>query len=259
MEIKLLEGTPDPEESVCESARNDYRADGVIGYSFEDLMGEIEPDEEHLPDYDNEGELMSKKQLLEAKKRTLIDHLMDSDHWGPFEHPQAKVAIQGITRVVSHQLVRHRHFSYDQQSLRYVEIGDVDDVEDQFQIPKGVDEGGFRHREGYQELDDPEKTRDYYLNAYEHAISYYKRLIGQGVPQQEARKVLPMGIKTNVVMSGNARAWMHILQVRTRADVQGETKRAADAILDELEDWMPYTFGKYRDMLESGYFKHLAP
>ena len=67
-----------------------------------------------------------------------------------------------------------------------------------------------------------------------------------------------MGIKTNIVMSGNARAWMHILHVRRKADVQGETRRCAEAIFEELKEWMPYTFERY-DEMQGKQLKGLCP
>lgn len=270
MNVKLLNGTENPENEVCRAARNDYRPDGVIGHSFEKVLGggsidgwaidevvnergiDIEPAEtSRLTDLPDDVE-------LEARKRTLIAHLMDSGHWGPFEHPQAVVAIEGVTRVLTHQLVRHRHFSYDQQSLRYVEVENVEDVFEQFQLPKFRGEDFDVDREGVHELRDPDRVEKLYRDAYQDASAYYQMLLDQGVPREQARKVLPMGTKTNIVMSGNARAWMHILHVRTRADVQGETRRCAEAIFDELREWMPYTFDRYDEMLDTK-LKNLAP
>lgn len=239
MNVKLIEATPNPEEAMCRAARNDYRSEGIIGYEFEDIMNDVDADEHHIN---------STEDILEAKKRTLIDHLIKHGHWGPAEHPQAVLAIEGVTRVVTHQIVRHRHFSYDQQSLRYVSIEDVDDVEDQFRIPEFQGDGEIAvSREGVSEIDHPDEVDHTYRAAYRDAISHYQKLLDDGVPQEKARLVLPMGIKTNIVMSGNARAWMHVLNVRDKADVQGETQRCARAINDELRTWMSYTFKKYEE------------
>lgn len=245
MKVKLIRATEKPEELVCTSARNDYRSDGIIGYSFEEIIESVEPKEEHLMDSINP---------IEERKRTLLDHLMDSGHWGPFEHPQATIAIEGVTRVVTHQIVRHRHFTFDQQSFRYVEVDDIDpkkppqdrgDIKRTFQFPEFRGEDFDVDREGIHEIASEEAANTQYSSAYIRAVDHYENLVGIGVPKEQARKVLPMGIKTNIVMSGNARAWMHILNVRTKADVQGETRRCAELIFQELKTWMPYTFEKY--------------
>ena len=250
MNVRLLNGTENPEVEVCRAARNDYRAEGVIDYDFEEVMGAIDADEEHLG---------SGLGVHEARKRTLIDDLMGDYHWGPFEHPQAIVAIEDVTRVLTHQLVRHRHFSYDQQSLRYVEVDDVEDVFDQFQMPEFRGGEAFDvDREGVHEIEDHDRVEMLYRDAYNEAVHYYQLLLDQGVPREQARKVLPMGTKTNIVMSGNARAWMHILHVRRKADVQGETRRCAEAIFEELKEWMPYTFERY-DEMQGKQLKGLCP
>lgn len=213
MNITLINGSENPEQLVCMAARNDYRTDGVIDHSYEEIMGE-------------------------NTQEDLLDHLMRSGHWGPFEHPQAVVAIEGVTRVMMAQITRHRQFSFDVMSLRYV---DVDD--DVCQVPTDLEVS----RDGVHDV--PEKAQQMIAESYERSVEDYRELIDDGVPAEEARKVLPMGTKVNIVMSGNARAWMHILKVRTKADVQGETRRVADAIFDELGGWMPYTFEKYAEML----------
>lgn len=239
MNVELISGSPDPEELVCRAARNDYRADGLIGHSFGEIMGDIDAN------VDVGTQHTSRTVHTESQMRTLIDHLIDHGHWGPFEHPQAVVAIEGVTRVVTHQIVRHRHFSYDQQSLRYVGVEDTDSIDETFHVPEfseiEVD------REGVHQIENPDGVEAEFRDSYEHAIEHYRRLLDRDVPKEIARKVLPMGIKTNIVMSGNARAWMHVLNVRTKANVQGETRECADAIFDELAEWMPYTFQKYDD------------
>lgn len=249
MNVELVQGTPQPEQVVCVAARNDYRPDGTIGHAFKDVISDIEPDAEHSEYPDNPAlPAEGSKNWIESRKRTLIDHLIDHGHWGPFEHPQATIAIEGISRVVSHQIVRHRHFTYDQQSLRYVDVSEGD-LRNLFQYPEFRGDDFDVDREGVHEFDTDE-AHGIYSTAYADAMSSYRRLLDLGVPKEQSRKVLPIGIKTNIVMSGNARAWMHILNVRTKSNVQAETRRCAEAIFQELKDWMPYTFEKYdKDVL----------
>ena len=255
MKVELVNATENPEVELCRAARNDYRSDGIIGYSFDDIMDtgdEISSDDSDVQ-WLRENEWFKDRfehGVTAVRVKKLIDHLMKSGHWGPFEHPQATIAIEGVTRVVTHQLVRHRHFTYDQQSLRYVEVdasGDSrEELEDTFQFPPFIDDGEVVSREGVEEID-PEYVEKYYKAAYSAASDWYNALLEEGVPREQARKVLPMGVKTNIVISGNARAWMHILNVRDKGDVQGETQRCAKAINEELEEWMPYTFQKYKE------------
>lgn len=246
MEVGLIRSTPRPEDLVARAARNDYRSAGIIGYTLDELLEDATVDEEvkeSAVEYRKENDDAEFAIDTEAKKRTLLKHLMTSGHWGPFEHPQATVSLEGVTRVLMAQITRHRHFTFDIMSLRYVNV--QDEGLDRFQIPKGVERGGFQSREGFEELENPERVEQLYTEAYENDIETYRNLLDEGVPAQEARKVLPMGTKVNITMSGNARAWMHILNVRTKADVQGETRRAAEEIFEEMKEWAPYIFEKY--------------
>ena len=108
MEVQLLEATEDPERLICKAARNDY-SDGFVGeQSFETTMDEVEGD------------------TLREKQETLIGHLLDHGHFGPFEHVQATFAVEGMSRSCMAQLTRHRHVSFDVQSMRYVAFDEVD-------------------------------------------------------------------------------------------------------------------------------------
>ena len=80
MDVRLLEATEDPEELICRAARNDYMSEFVADQSFTEVMESIE------------GE------SIEDKQETLIGHLLSHGHFGPFEHPQATFAIEGVSR-----------------------------------------------------------------------------------------------------------------------------------------------------------------
>lgn len=246
MNVELINASENPEQLVATAARNDYRSDGIIGDSFDDVMDSIEPKESYLENSDYDAlTQMPEQARLEAKQRTLIDHLMRSGHWGPFEHPQATIAVEGATRVMMAQITRHRHFTFDIMSLRYVDVdGGPRDV---CAVPQVEDLEVSR--DGVHDDFVPQNVQQRMAESYRQSITDYRQLVDDGVPAEEARKVLPMGTKVNIVMSGNARAWMHILKVRTKADVQGETRRAAEAIFNELENWMPYVFEQYDEML----------
>lgn len=248
MKVEMVRGTERPEDLVARAARNDYRSEGIIGYTLEELLEDSTVDEtvkERAAAYLEEHDDHEFDLDTEVRKRSLLKHLMDGGHWGPFEHPQATVAIEGVTRVAMAQITRHRHFTFDIMSLRYVSVDDIDETDDRFQIPEVAKQDEAVSRDGVSELDDD--VEDAFIGAYEDAIEHYRELLDKGVPQEEARKVLPMGTKVNIVMSGNARAWMHLLNIRGKANVQGEARRIADALMEELRDWMPYAFEYYDD------------
>lgn len=234
MNIKLIRATEKPEELVCTAARNDYRSEGVINYTFEELVDDVDVDTKVANDLAKERTTVEKPEkpedlpshiLIEAKKRSLIKHLIRSGHYGVFEHPQATIAIEGVTRVSMAQLTRHRNFTFDVMSLRYVEI--EEDTPDIFDEPPE---------------DTDEDLEELWWETTSNSLKAYSSLIENGLDKEEARKLLGMGIKVNMVVSGNARAWMHLINIRGKGNVQGEAREIANGVFRELSDWMPYTF-----------------
>jgi thymidylate synthase (FAD) len=247
MEVRLLEATSDPEELICRAARNDYMREFNADMSFEETMSGIE------------GE------TLEEKKRTLIGHLMDHGHFGPFEHPQATFAIKGMSRSCMAQLTRHRHASFDVQSMRYVSFDDVDpgeigDGEFVVMPPSATDPDwvGRNQQTGSVDEEAVEQRTETFRTAVQHAVESYQDLLELGMPPEDARFVLPIGTKVNVVVSLNARMLMHVADMRAAADSQWEIRGMTQDILDLAAEWCPLTFEHYREHLQ-GRKNRLAP
>lgn len=269
MKIGSIEAPP--EEKVCIAARNDYRSDGVLDHDFEEIIDGGSLDYSHLGDVLDENGLSEGPpdavhqatqvpyMRTEAKKRTLIDHLMSNGHWGPFEHASRTIAIEDVTRVSMAQLTRHRNFTFDIMSLRYVQpdTGEVLEeqevekpMEDLFEYPDEFTADEVVDRHGVEEVEMTAKARLRAVNhVYEQAADVYNELTEAGVPNGEARKVLPMATKVNMVVTGNARSWMHLLNIRGKANVQGEARQIADGCMRECKEWMPFTFEQYDDRL----------
>jgi len=83
--------------------------------------------------------------------------------------------------------------------------------------------------------------------AYATALRDYFQLISMGVPAEDARMVLPIGLRINLVMTVNARSLMHILDMRLPPNAQWEIRELCGALLDLAERWMPNTFEWYRE------------
>jgi thymidylate synthase (FAD) len=231
MQVELLDSTPNPEELVCRAARGDYSSDWVgSDVPFDEVMETVE------------GE------TLAEKKHTLMDHLMRSGHWGPFEHPTATFAVRGISRSCMAQITRHRHASFDVMSLRYVELSDEEDLEERFTYPETFESDEVVSREGAEEIAmSPEERLDLADEVYEKCIEAYTDLVEAGVPKEDARMLLPIGTKVNMTFSMNARALMHLLNMRMKADAQWEVRHLSERVLEEAREWMPYTFERYEE------------
>ena len=240
MDVRLLEATDDPERVICTAARNDYMGDFVGALSFEEVMDDIEGDS------------------LKERQETLIHHLLEHGHFGPFEHPQATFAIEGVSRSCMAQLTRHRHVSFDVQSMRYVAFDDVDpaDVREGEMVvipPSATDPDwvGRNQRTGQVDEDTAAEREEIFKDAIEDAVESYQDLLDLGMPPEDARFVLPIGTKVNIVMSMNARMLMHVADMRAAADAQWEIRQMTETILDLAADWCPITFDYYEGEMKN--------
>ena len=234
MEVRLLEATEDPEELICTGARNDYSAPFVGDQSFEETMATVEGDP------------------VEEKKETLIGHLLSHGHYGPFEHPSATFAVKSVSRSCMAQITRHRHVSFDVQSMRYVSFDDVDpaDVREGEMVvvpPSATDPDwvGRNQKTGQVDEETVAERDEIFRDAVADAVESYQELLDLGMPPEDARFVLPIGTKVNMVMSMNVRMLMHVADMRAAADAQWEIRELTESILDLAGEWCPITFDYY--------------
>ncbi|AQL43859.1 thymidylate synthase (FAD) [Halorientalis sp. IM1011] len=240
MEVRLLEATEDPEELICKAARNDYMEEFVGETPFDETMDSIEGDS------------------LEDKQETLIGHLLDHGHFGPFEHPQATFAVKGISRSCMAQITRHRHVSFDVQSMRYVSFDDVDpdDVREGEMVvtpPSATDPDwvGRNQQSGAVGEETAEKREEVFRETVADAVESYQELLDLGMPPEDARFVLPIGTEVNMVMSMNVRMLMHVADMRAAADAQWEIRQMTESILDLAAEWCPITFEYYDEHMKN--------
>jgi len=240
MEVTRLEATEDPEELICQAARNDYMEGYVGELSFEEVMEEVE------------GE------TIDDRMTTLIHHLLEHGHFGPFEHPHATFAIRGISRSCMAQLTRHRHVSFDVQSMRYVSFDDVDPAEvregEMVVVPPSASDPdwvGRNQSAGSVDEGTAKRREQLFRDTIENAFESYQELLDLGMPPEDARFVLPIGTKVNVVMSMNARMLMHVADMRAAADAQWEIREMTEAVLDLAAEWCPTTFEYYESEMKN--------
>lgn len=150
------------------------------------------------------------------KKWNLVKKVLDSGHQSIAEHVYFTFAIEGVDRALTHQLVRHRHCTFSQQSQRYVQI-----KEDQNKLEDLFCGDSFNYPELYKILNkyfvDGDKISN--VNGLYYALDSYLQAIKNGEPAEEARRFLPNATKTNIIMSCNFRELIHMCNLRlcTRA------------------------------------------
>lgn len=166
-----------------------------------------------------------KENLSDSEVERLLKMIRELNHLSVFEHASFTFGIEGISRVTSHQLVRHRIASYSQQSQRYVDLSKIEN----FVVPETI-----RGSELY------EKVCSYLQNA----SSLYEELVESGIPQEDARYVLPQAITTNIVVTMNARELLHFFNLRLCRRAQWEIREMAARMLKEVLKIAPLLFEK---------------
>ena len=197
MQVELLYHTPDPERAIATAARLCYAPVGAT-------------------------ELM--ETMSDERVRSVLSTIMRSGHFSTLEHASYTFAIDGISRACSHQLVRHRLASFNQQSQRYVRMEDGIEVV----VPPSV------------------ANDDEALEVFEGAMAAcedaYGRLLDAGIPAEDARFVLPNATETKIVVTMNVRELLHFFDLRCCNRAQWEIRGLALAMLDLVRPTAPFVF-----------------
>lgn len=196
MKVTLLAHTPEPEKLVASAAKLCYSASDI-----ESLM---------------DG-------LTTEKVESFIKELADIGHQSPLEHCTFTFGIEGVSRALSHQLVRHRIASYSQKSQRY-----VNEAWFEYIVPPAVAE-----------------NQDALL-AFEGAMiechMAYGRLTQLGIPAEDARFVLPNATETKIIVTMNIRSLLHFFEERCCSRAQWEIRNMANKMLTLCRDVAPNLF-----------------
>ena len=197
MLVKLLRYTPEPELICATAASTSTNSEGPL-------------------------ELLDKMSSGKAEK--LIRNVTGYGHVSIIEHASFTFGVEGVSRALTHQLVRHRLASFTQQSQRYVFYADSV----HFVVPPSV--GKIN-----------EASKEFERTLIEIAASY-KRLLELGVPLEDARYLLPNAAKTNIVITMNARELRHFFNTRCCQRAQWEIREMATEMLRQVKKIAPTIF-----------------
>jgi thymidylate synthase (FAD) len=134
------------------------------------------------------------------------------------EHVCFTFLVEDISRVTSHQLVRHRIASFTQESQRYSA------AEGGYVIPEKVREGGFEER---------------FVELIREARKLYDEMVSSGIPYEDARYILPQAVKTRLVMTVNLRELIHISCLRGSSAAQWEIRELVGKMVKETSRVLP--------------------
>ncbi len=149
-----------------------------------------------------------------------ITRLKQHKHLATFRFAHAVILVEDISRTCSHQLVRHPHLSYLQESQRYVNQADRGFVMPE--VTKGMEERIKAHVEAANDL--------------------YYDLLDTNTKKEDARAILPANTMTSMYVAGNFQAWYEAIRLRTEKHAQQEIQEVFTQIGELLELNFPLAF-----------------
>ena len=163
--------------------------------------------------------------------KRLFNHIVKSGHTSTLEHINFTFTVEGVSRALLAQLTRHRQLSFSVQSQRYNKFSsDSRSGGFDYVVPETV--------EGNKN----EVVEMVFSDIMENIQGYYDLLIKLGIPQEDARSVLPNAATCNLVTSGNLRAWLEFYKKRKKGEgAQAEIAEFAGHIKNaivEVEPWV---------------------
>lgn len=176
-----------------------------------------------------------------ATNATYLRHILEVGHLAVLEHGTVTFYLTGLSRSLTHELVRHRHFSYSQLSQRYAPEPDAVMVE-----PDLIAEDPALHA---RFLEATAAAVAAYTDLLEGLESKYSgaenATLRRKQARQAARAILPAATETRIVVTGNYRAWRHFIAMRASEHADVELRGLAVACLRELERIAPNVFADF--------------
>jgi thymidylate synthase (FAD) len=197
LKVELLRYTPNPEETVSLAAKLCYSSSDIAG-----LLNKINSNDQ----------------------KSFIDKIVSIGHHSVLEHISFTFGVEGISRALTHQLVRHRVASYSQKSQRYV-----------------------KHKEGFEyilpeTIKSNKELEKKYKVAMAHIQSFYDDMLDAGIPAEDARYMLPNACETKIIITMNARELIHFFNIRCCNRAQWEIRKMAEVMLEKCLAVAPNIF-----------------
>lgn len=170
-----------------------------------------------------------------------VSHIIEVGHGSVLEHAVWSFLITGVSRSFTHELIRHRHFSYSQLSQRYVDESDSDFIE-----PDVIAADPELHRTWCEAVDAARAAYDRLVAGLEGRFTDVpEKTLRRKLARQAARSVLPNATETKIFVTGNARALRHFIELRGSEHADVEIRKVAVAMLGLLQAEAPNVFGDY--------------
>ncbi len=170
---------------------------------------------------------LSFDKVSKTSEKDFIKMILKRDHLSVLEHAIASFRIKGVSRSLTHQLVRHRLCSFTQKSQRSIN----------------------EHFFNYITPDSIKKNQEAMENFSEHmrkTREIYSKLRKLGIKNEDARFVLPNATESEIVITANFREWRHIIELRGNLHAQWEIRRMIIKITEKLKEYAPDVFYDFK-------------
>jgi thymidylate synthase (FAD) len=231
--------TPDPEVS---DAENLIEAAGRMCYRS------WQPYDPEKPEASNPNVT----RVRQGNKR-YISHVLEAHHGSVLEHASMTFICRGVSRVFTHELVRHRAgMAYSQESLRYVRLDELS-----FWLParlRGNEEAGARVRDALDFLEGVQKELAGIFGIEEVRDFQTKKELTSAF-----RRLAPAGLGTSIMVTGTLRAWRHIIALRTSQAAEEEIRLVLGKIARICQKEFPHVFQDMEYNKETGEWTFTHP
>ena len=199
-------------------------------------------DGERLAEFAGRLCYMSQKNPASRQTRDYLENIKKQGHGSVLEHANYSLLLEGVSRSLTHELVRHRAgFAYSQLSQRY-----VDESEAHFVVPPAIVGDEALEKEWRSQIDGAQKS---YVKLVEQLMERYSwvgdKVHRRKMAREAARGVLPNSTETKIVVTANARAWRTMLELRSSEGAELEIRRCAVAMLKLLSKETPAFFSDF--------------
>lgn len=208
LHVELLSHTPEPLALIYAAFRQCYHAGYVADMWAKLLSGEISKE----------------------KQAEFVSSIMTSGHASPIEHVSFTFAISGVSRALTHQLVRHRIASFSQQSQRY-----VDAVNFEYIMPPSIaaiPEAKERFEKFMEEM----------IQTYDEVKDILEKAGRKDLAKEDARFVLPQACSSSIVVTMNCRSLVNFFEHRCCTRAQWEIRDLARKMLKLTQGTLPEIF-----------------
>lgn len=185
----------------------------------------------------------SREVITKETAKKFISMLLKCGHVSVIEHSNMTVQFNNLSRGFTHEQVRHRLTAISQESTRYVDYskdGYGPDIE-KFQLECVVPP----HRDENEEIELEDGRKISIVEMFTEYEGFYRGLRKAGWAPQDARQVLPIGIKSQIVISANFREWRHIFTMRTAKSAHWEIRRVMCDLLEFVKPILSPVFDDF--------------